>query len=53
MSPYLGIYTWSVPMTFSAFNRIFAFALVGAFMLLSVLDIFGSGCAAADIAAFG
>jgi len=49
MSPYLGIYRWSIPMTFSAFNRIFSFVLVAAFFLIPFADFFGSGDIAADI----
>jgi succinate dehydrogenase/fumarate reductase cytochrome b subunit len=53
MSPHLTVYSWTIPMTMSATNRIFSFALVGAFLLLPIIDIFSSGSLASDIAAFG
>ncbi|CBY43691.1 unnamed protein product [Oikopleura dioica] len=53
MSPHLTVYAWTIPMTMSALNRIFSFALVGAFMLLPIIDIFSSGSLASDIASFG
>lgn len=52
MSPHLTVYQWTIPMAFSALNRIFAFGLVFGFFLLPVLDFFGSGDAAADISSF-
>merc|ERR1711972_233819 len=53
MSPHLGIYAWSIPMAFSAANRILSVALVGAFFLgIPALDLLGSGDVASDIAAF-
>jgi len=53
MSPHLGIYTWSIPMAFSAGNRIFSAALFAAFLLgIPALDLLGSGDICADMAAF-
>ena len=53
MSPHLTVYSWTIPMTMSALNRIFSFALVGFFLLLPIIDIFSSGSLASDIASFG
>ena len=39
MSPHLSIYAWSIPMTMSAFNRIFAFGLTFAFLAIPVIDL--------------
>jgi succinate dehydrogenase (ubiquinone) cytochrome b560 subunit len=46
MSPHLGIYVWSIPMTMSALNRIFAFALTFGFLAIPLVDIYtGDFCA--------
>merc|ERR1712048_856299 len=53
MSPHLGIYTWSIPMAFSAANRILSVALVGAFFLgIAAIDLLGSGDVVADMESF-
>merc|ERR1711973_127559 len=40
MSPHLSVYSWTIPMTFSACNRIFSFALTMAFIALPLLVVF-------------
>ena len=46
MSPHLGIYVWSIPMTMSALNRIFAFALTFGFLAIPLVDVYtGDFCA--------
>ena len=52
MSPHLSVYKWSIPMTMSAFNRVFAFALTFAFLAIPVLDLW-TGDAVAAIANTG
>ena len=52
MSPHLSVYKWSIPMTMSALNRIFAFALTFGFLAIPLLDVV-SGDAIATIAQFG
>ena len=52
MSPHLSVYKWSIPMTMSAFNRIFAFALTFGFLAIPALDLW-TGDAIATIAQFG
>ena len=52
MSPHLSVYKWSIPMTMSAFNRIFAFGLTFAFLAIPVLDLW-TGDAVAAIANTG
>ena len=52
MSPHLSVYKWSIPMTMSAMNRIFAFALTFGFLAIPLLDVV-TGDAVAAIAQFG
>ena len=52
MSPHLSVYKWSIPMTMSAFNRIFAFALTFGFLAIPALDLW-TGDAVASISQFG
>jgi len=47
MSPHLSIYKWSIPMTMSAVNRIFAFGLVFGFIAIPFVDFFTGDIVAA------
>ena len=47
MSPHLSVYKWSIPMTMSALNRIFAFALTFGFLAIPLLDVWTGDAVAA------